>query len=251
MPVILDSGTTLTYLPDAIANDIYNGVGAVQSNTYGVVVPCDLQNSPATFNFGFGNANGPVIVVPISQLVLPFPASFPTPTFRSTGKKACRWGIQASGGNPNLFGDTFLRSAYVVYNLDNDEISIANAVVNTTDSNIQEIVNSNSVPGATSTASGVVAKQTASGIQGPISFTYTAGSTQIGTASGTFNLGPTDQAQSGSISGSGSGSSGSGGKKGAASSTHVPRLPVVGAIAGFVSILMAMGGALVLSTQLV
>jgi hypothetical protein len=245
MPVILDSGTTLTYLPDAIANDIYIGVGAVQSNTYGVVVPCDLANSPATFNFGFGNSNGPVIVAAISQFVLPFPDSFPTPTFRSTGKKACRWGIQASGSRPNLFGDTFLRAAYVVYNLDNDEVGIANAVLNSTKSNIQEITNSKQIPGVSSTASGIVAKQTASGLYGPNSYTFSSGSGQIGTASGTFNLGPTDKPQSGTSSST----SGGAGNKGAASSLNAPRLPVVAAVASFVSVLMVAGGAMVFSMQ--
>jgi hypothetical protein len=248
MPVILDSGTTLTYLPDQIAKDIYTGVGAVVSTTYGVVVPCDLQNSPATFNFGFGNSNGPVIVAAISQFVLPFPDNFPTPTFRATGKKACRWGIQASGSRPNLFGDTFLRSAYVVYNLDNDEVGIANAILNSTKSNIQEISNSKQIPGVSSTAAGAVARQTASGLYGPNSYTFSAGTGQIGTASGTFNLGPTDKPQSGTSSGS---SSSSGSNKGAASSIHAPRLPVVGAIAGFVSLLMVLGGAVVFSMHFI
>jgi hypothetical protein len=193
LPVILDSGTTLTYLPDSIAMDLYAGVGAVSSSTYGVVVPCDLINSPATFNFGFGNAGGPVIVAGIRQFVLPFPPDIPTPHFRTSGKAACRWGIQASQGKPNLFGDTFLRNAYVVYNLEGGEIGIANTNFNTTKSNVQEIVNANSLPGASSTALGVAAKQTATGLQQPPGFgtrTGTAGMT-VTAATATFNLGAT------------------------------------------------------------
>jgi candidapepsin len=45
-----------------------------------------------------------------------------------------------------LLGDSFLRSAYVVYDLDNKEISIAQSSFDTTNSNIQAITDS--VPGA-------------------------------------------------------------------------------------------------------
>lgn len=125
IPVILDSGTTLTYLPDAIANSILNGVGAISSATYGYVVPCSLANSPATFSFGFGGSNGPTINVGLNQFVTPIVSrSGRSPTF-DDGSPACSFGLQPAGQNPNLFGDTFLRSAYVVYDLENNQIGIA------------------------------------------------------------------------------------------------------------------------------
>ncbi|KAF2672112.1 acid protease [Microthyrium microscopicum] len=235
LPVILDSGTTLTYLPDSMANDLYTGVGATVSTTYGVVVPCDLQNSAATFNFGFGNPNGPVITAPIAQFVLPFPADIPAPTFRSTGKVACRWGIQAAANRPILFGDTFLRGAYVVYNLDNNEIGLANAIVNATTSNVKEIT-AKQIPGITSTAAGV-AKQTASGLQGPNSAAFSTGSGVIATATGpAFNLGSST---------AGASSSNAGGKKSAAG-VNSPSMGVVTMLAGVVSIMAILGGALLL-----
>jgi Eukaryotic aspartyl protease len=205
MPVILDSGTTLTYLPDDIANDLYTGVGATSSASYGIVVPCDLMTSPATFNFGFGNANGPVIVASIAQFVLPFPADVPTPHFRTSGKAACRWGIQAAGARPNLFGDTFLRAAYVVYNLENNEIGIANTIFNTTKSNIMEISAPKQIPGATSTAAGVVAKQTATGLYSAsagLGSLRTGAAQPFSTATATFNLGATKPASTSSSVGS-------------------------------------------------
>jgi hypothetical protein len=233
--VILDSGTTITYLPNNIAQDLMTGVGAVVSSTYGPVVPCDLQNSPATFNFGFGNPNGPVIVAALSQFVLPFPSDFPTPTFRSNGKPACRWGLQAANGRPNLFGDTFLRGAYVVYNLDNNEIAVANAVLNSTQSNIKEFTNTQ-IPGVTITATGAAAKYTASGLYGPNTLGFGLGGSEITTATGgTFNLGQP----------SSSPTSSSNNKKSAGSHVSTPRLPGFGAVAGVITVLMLMGGSLI------
>jgi hypothetical protein len=231
-PVIFDSGTTITYLPDEMAHRLYVGVGAVNSMAYGVVAPCDVANSNATIEFGFGNPNGPKIVAAISQFILPFPADMPAPSIRGSSSATCRWGIQASAGRPNLFGDTFLRGAYLVYNLDGNEVAIAQAKVNNTEPNIVEIT-SKKLPGVTSTASGSVRSNTAIGNIGPntilgkppnhMSSQITAGQT------GTFNLGPTN--------GPGSGGGGHklfGGRKSAGDMTMAPSVKVMMALAVFV-----------------
>ena len=73
-------------------------------------------------------------------------------------------GIAPAGSSTPVLGDTFLRSAYVVYDLHNNEISLAQTNFNSTGSNIMEITNS-SVPDATGVASAVtsVAAQTGGG----------------------------------------------------------------------------------------
>ena len=49
-----------------------------------------------------------------------------------------------------MLGDTFLRSAYVVYHLGNNQISLAPTVFNATDSDVREINNgTDGVPDAT------------------------------------------------------------------------------------------------------
>jgi hypothetical protein len=234
MPVILDSGTTITYLPDQISQDLQTGVGAVNSASYGLVVPCSLKSSPATINFRFGNANGPTIVAPLSQFILDFPVGIPAPTFKSNGAIACRWGIAASAGRPNLFGDTFLRGAYVVYNLDKSEVAIANAVLNATSSHIVEF-SATDIPGVSSTAKGVVVTNTATG---SVMNTIASGSGSITAApsGSTFNLGPTN-----SPSPSGSG------KKGGASALSGPRYPEMILFMGaFTSLCVLFGGSFVL-----
>lgn len=72
LPVILDSGTTLTYLPDSIANSIASGVGASSDGAGGLYVPCDLANTGATVNFIFGNSKGPQIQVQVNEFVVPY-----------------------------------------------------------------------------------------------------------------------------------------------------------------------------------
>jgi hypothetical protein len=160
--VILDCGSTDTYLPDAIVQPILSGVGAVAHDLLGFVVPCSLGATNATFSFTFGQSNGPAIAVDISQFVRPIPVKGPPVAF-SDGTLACIWGLQPAGSRPNLFGDTFLRSAYVVYNLETAQIALAQTNFNTTSSNVVEFTNKE-IPNASATVSGVPVTQTFTGI---------------------------------------------------------------------------------------
>jgi len=237
IPVILDSGTTLTYLPDNIANDIAGGVGAFPDSEAGMVVPCSVGTSASTISFGFGSASGPKIRVELSQFVLPFP---PQPNGRPVafrdGTPACQWGILGSGEDPNLFGDTFLRSAYVVYDIDNDVVAIAQTTFNSTNSDVQEI--RDQIPGATSTASGAVVTQTFSGYphqsmgSGPRNTIVTALPTP------TFDLGAAGA----------SGGSGAGGaqRTGAAVAVSVPAVFEKGLWAVGMVVLSMLGGTMLI-----
>ncbi|KAF2664525.1 acid protease [Microthyrium microscopicum] len=240
-PVILDSGTSLTYLPDDIANAIIGGVGVINSQNYGYIVDCNVGNTAGIFKFKFGNANGPVIAAKISQFVIPFdPSLGAAPKFKS-GATACQWGILPSGEDPNLFGDTFLRSAYVVYNLDANTVALAETNFNVKDTNIKQITASDAIPGATSTASGT-AVQTHSGqiSQTLGGFTGGASSTVASATSGTFDLGTATSSAS-----SGSGSGGSGKTNGAGQLS--PPTAFVGTIFTGVAVLVAMlGGSVML-----
>lgn len=163
---LLDSGTTLSYLPTDIANQIWQEVGAVYSRELGVaVVACNLANTGSYFSFGFGGSQGPRINVTMDELVLDSAGvSITTGKHRST--PGCVFGIQAQaaatdGSEQNyLLGDTFLRSAYVVYDLENNQIAIAPTKFNATASNVvpfnskgATIPSSTPVPGANNTKS--------------------------------------------------------------------------------------------------
>lgn len=164
---ILDSGTTDTLLPDDIANKIFSGVGVVTTNELGNIVPCKLANDDLNFTFTFGGDGGPAVTVPLSEFVVPIiTESGRAPQFKN-GDDACQFAIEAAGQNPILFGDSFLRSAYVVYDLDNQQIALAQTNFNAKDSNgnVQAVASGSSgIPGVTSTATGASVKQTLTGI---------------------------------------------------------------------------------------
>ncbi|GAB1310571.1 Acid proteinase PEPI [Madurella fahalii] len=139
IPVILDSGTTLSYLPTDLATQVWGEVGAIYSAQFQLaVIPCRMENSKGYFSFGLAGSNGPRINVTMDELVLDLTTGQP-PVFSTgpyEGQDACQFGIQNFTSAPYLLGDTFLRSAYVVYDLINNQIGIAATDFNSTDSNI-------------------------------------------------------------------------------------------------------------------
>jgi hypothetical protein len=144
--VLLDSGSSLSYLPDSYANSLYQIFNAQYDSQSGAaVVSCDLANNAATVDFVFSGVN---ISVPLNELVLL--------DGYQRGNPICILGIASAGDSTSVLGDTFLRSAYVVYDLDNNEISLAQTNFNATSSSVTEISSgSGGVPNATPVANAV------------------------------------------------------------------------------------------------
>ena len=151
--VILDSGSTLSYLPTDLANNIYQTVGAVyDSNSGAAYVDCSTANQNFGLDFTF---SGQTIIVPYNEMVLQQATSSDgTPLTFQNGNPACLFGIAPAQGSTPILGDSFLRSAYVVYDLDNNEISLAQTNFNGGAAAIREITRSG-VPGAAAVASPV------------------------------------------------------------------------------------------------
>lgn len=141
--VLLDSGSTLTYLPNPIVNSIYRDLRVIYDpNSGNAFVPCSLADAGFNITYTF---SAPTITVGISELVLNFGDS----EFRD-GTPACLFGIVPASNTIPILGDTFLRSAYVVFDLESNEISLANTNFNSMKSNILEIGSGpDSVPTAT------------------------------------------------------------------------------------------------------
>lgn len=139
IPVVLDTGTTLSYLPQDLAEQIWQEVGATYDDRVDLaVIPCSRKNSNGYFTFGFAGPDGPRINVRMDQLVLDLTSGTP-PKFTSgqyKGQDMCEFGIQNMSNGPYLLGDSFLRSVYVVYDLVNNEIALAETHINSTESNI-------------------------------------------------------------------------------------------------------------------
>lgn len=191
VPVILDSGTTLTYVPESMANRIFHAFDAIDdtSGTGLVFINCDYlsDNKNLTFDFQFGGDDGPVVRVPIDEMVLnnvngyvELGLDVPSLPFDNV----CSFGLQPSS-DYYLLGDTFLRSAYVVYDLTNKQIGLAQANLNSTESNILEITQESGIPDASGVASQVSVQQTATGLPGPGGSTGTG---NVGSGSPTITV---------------------------------------------------------------
>lgn len=135
---LLDSGSTLIYLPNYITSQLAQSVGGVYEpgqNAY--FCPCSLADSSKTLDLTF---SGVTIRIPASELVLSLENTAGEKVYKEeTGEQMCLFGVAPSGTKTPVLGDTFLRSAYVVYDLANNEISLAQTKWNVTKSNIVEI----------------------------------------------------------------------------------------------------------------
>lgn len=137
--VLLDSGSSLMYLPDEVTTELYRQFNARYDARQGAAfVDCNLANQQGSLEFGF---SGVTISVPYNELVIVATVS--------RGQPVCILGVGPAGNGIAVLGDTFLRSAYVVYDLSNNEISLAQTNFNATSSSIEEIqAGSGGVPGA-------------------------------------------------------------------------------------------------------
>lgn len=138
IPVLLDSGSSLTYLPNSLVSSLYKTYSASYDSSQGAaLVDCSLADQQGSVDFTF---SGVTISVGFDELVIVGGVS--------NGVPYCVFGISPAGSSIAVLGDTFLRSAYVVYDLGNNEISLAQTVFNATGtSDIQEITSSG-VPNA-------------------------------------------------------------------------------------------------------
>jgi hypothetical protein len=128
LPTILDSGSPNMYMPTALANAVAIQMGAstVNGTPY---VPCQFRQSDDALEFAFAGKNEePRISVPYPEIIYPFgyPANMGNVTAED-GTTLCYLGLIPTDGPIRLLGTTFLRSAYIVYDVDNLEVSMAPA----------------------------------------------------------------------------------------------------------------------------
>ena len=118
---LLDSGTTNAFLPSDVFETLTDAFNIRNDGS----IDCAAANSDDSITFTF--VNNAAITVPFSSFV-------------EESSQGCFAGLSlASEGEPLILGDVFLRYAYSVFDLDNNQIHIAQSVINATDSNILEI----------------------------------------------------------------------------------------------------------------
>ena len=220
---LLDSGTPAIYLPPSIANQVLQGLGAVQAAAQINVVPCSYANSNAKLRFGLGGSGGAVIDVPMSELI--FKSFLGSQDTFDDGTQQCVLGIDSSDENAAgdiILGDTFLRSAYIVYDLNNALVAIAPAKY-TDDTDVSALPSGTTIPGASRTGAVSATNVVASGAgptdagasrATPYAGTVPPATFQLGSATASSATGAAAATGGGDQSGNGASSSQSGGASG-------------------------------------
>lgn len=198
LAVSLDNGSAFIVLPQELVDPIYKEVGAGYSSTAGAAyIPCNMATADYNVTFSF---SGATVTIPISELIF---ADYTEPGFPDGD---CIFGLSYSQAGVNLMGDAFLRGAYVVYDLANNEISLANTNYDGGDDDILEIgTGSAAVPNATlmpsavtsATGNGASEPTATSGSSGPESVETTAYVTGTATTTATSGGGASSTSSKG------------------------------------------------------
>ncbi|KAG7926466.1 hypothetical protein KL925_003516 [Ogataea polymorpha] len=137
---LLDTGTTLTYAPNEVVEKLAETLDFVYSSSVGAYVArCDDVESYAV-NFDF---QGKVIEAPLSSFLIALQ------TNSGVVSSYCALGIFSSGDETITLGDSFMRNAYIVADLEGYQIAIGNVNLNPGDEQI-EIISGDSIPSASS-----------------------------------------------------------------------------------------------------
>ncbi|PQE19003.1 acid protease protein [Rutstroemia sp. NJR-2017a WRK4] len=135
-PVTLDAGTTISYLPASITTPLFAFLGAIDDtrSSGDVFIDCQLLHTAPniTINFHFTSSSTPTIKVLLRELIFDFgkpgfkpPENYQMPQLPFSNP--CGFGIQKGVEGGYLLGDTFLRSTYAVFDLDANEVGLAQA----------------------------------------------------------------------------------------------------------------------------
>ncbi len=144
----------LSWVSYSTLNNFISYFGGVddRNNTGVVFVDCEklTTEAGASFEFTFGRPAGPTITVPMSEMILPLSYLFSpqaaalvkTPFTNTCVLGITSWNESISAESSlDIFtlGNTFLRSAYVVFDYDHNQTAIAQGVHGIADSNIVEL----------------------------------------------------------------------------------------------------------------
>ncbi|PFH56721.1 hypothetical protein XA68_16097 [Ophiocordyceps unilateralis] len=152
---VLDSGSTISLLPPALVQSLNRRFQVVSAQGFPApLVDCAYrdpnQDAVSSFDFEF---DGITIRVPVKEMIIDAFGDETQQAFRSPAvaslfagwRSVCVFGIGSTADYGiatdrfALLGDTFIRSAYILYDLANRQIGIAQAKTDSTKSNIVEI----------------------------------------------------------------------------------------------------------------
>lgn len=226
-PGLLDSGTTLTYVPASVYQSISQGFGVTAG-----FIPCHYRNSNAAIVYQFGGTDGPSIRVPLRALI-DLDDTSPFAYEDDDQTPACYFLLDQFEEPYVMLGNSFMRSGYFVYDLENHVVAVAQVAANATVDDPTAIPAGSEIPGCTSTNTYTISNRVVSPtVEETIAPTIPQ---SVVPASPTFALGDLEGGGSGDGNG-GSGGSG-GGEEDAAAGLRVKGWFVAGLV-GAVGVLM-------------
>ncbi|KAG9190973.1 hypothetical protein G6011_09061 [Alternaria panax] len=128
-PVLIDTGNPALNVPSASLRAMAMAVGTTFDDQTGQLgsVPCDLGSRGESLSFGFNNDQAKVSTPLFAMLVRD----------TSSGTTRCFLPMFPSDGDDTAsLGAPFMQGAYIVFDLDQKRIMMANANINTTDSSL-------------------------------------------------------------------------------------------------------------------
>lgn len=137
-----DSGTATWNVPTDTYNKIINMTGVKVSGS-NAVLPCSKISNKTSFTFTFsGNGtNKAQLEVPLTSLFIPATLADGSGIAKVDGEEACVLMVKEAAPNLSIYlmGDPVMRAGYWVFDLDNGQVSIAQARLSSTASNIVAI----------------------------------------------------------------------------------------------------------------
>ncbi|PNS20642.1 hypothetical protein CAC42_369 [Sphaceloma murrayae] len=211
--VLLDTGSTAWTVPPSYYARLRDAFGsAVDSQGY---VECSHQNDDVIVTIEFGAKVS--IDVPASSLIVPiYDPSDNLQLTSTSGQPLCTFTISPDSGNAQqksngflILGDAVLRSMYVVFDMDNAQISIAQSnpdassdssggvkVVPAGPSGIAQAIGTGSAGVATASQN---SNSVASEISASRSLSFATAATPVGTASGSLAIPAAGRVSSGAL----------------------------------------------------
>ena len=132
IPALLDSGTTISYFPPTLLKLITSQLGAIYSSSLGYYTMDCVSDDSTLLVFDFGG----------------FHITSPLADFQSQVSRSKCMLMMSSHADKIILGDVFLQHAYVVYDLENLQVSMGQANFTNSSGNENIEVIGTTVPGA-------------------------------------------------------------------------------------------------------
>lgn len=125
-PVSISLGVDFSMFPQRIAEAIWKEAGAEYLGQRSCpAIPCVLTETENTFTYGFDGANGPQIKMHLWTMIIA-QKTFDLQLNNTEGEALCVFLVlNSTNSTSHTLGQDFLRNAYVVFDMHNEKIALA------------------------------------------------------------------------------------------------------------------------------